>query len=63
MRILMPVDVSEYSKAAIAFVASRATLLKNPTEGELINRQYRVPLLAATRVASRCLTALPVREK
>jgi nucleotide-binding universal stress UspA family protein len=47
MRILMPVDASEYSKAAVAFVASRATLLKNPTEVELINLQYRVPLRAA----------------
>lgn len=63
MRILMPVGVGEHSKAAVAFVASRATLLKNPTVGELINLQYRVPLRAATRVASRCLTALPVREK
>jgi nucleotide-binding universal stress UspA family protein len=47
MRILMPVDVSEYSKAAVAFVASRATLLKNPTEVELINLQHRVPPRAA----------------
>ena len=47
MRILMPVDGSEYSKAAVAFVASRATLLKNPTEVELVNLQYRVPPRAA----------------
>lgn len=47
MRILMPVDASEYSKAAVAFVASRATLLKNPTEVELVNVQYPVPLRAA----------------
>lgn len=60
MRILMPVDVGEHSNA---FVASRGTLLKNPTEGELINLPYRVPLRAATRVASRCVTALPVRER
>lgn len=42
MRILMPVDVSEYSQAAVAFVASRATLLKKPTDVELINVQYPV---------------------
>lgn len=28
MRILMPVDGSEYSKSSVAFVASRTTLLK-----------------------------------
>jgi nucleotide-binding universal stress UspA family protein len=42
MRILMPVDGSEYSKGAVAFVASRATLLKNPTEVELVNIQQSV---------------------
>lgn len=47
MRILMPVDSSEFSKAAVAFVASRASLLKNPTEVELVNIQYPVPLRAA----------------
>jgi len=47
MRILMPVDGSKYSKAAVAFVASRATLLKNPTDVELVNLQYRVPVRAA----------------
>lgn len=43
MRILMPVDGSEYSKAAVAFVASRETLLKHPTEIELVNIQHPVP--------------------
>jgi len=47
MRILMPVDGSEFSKAAVAFVASRATLLKQPTDVELINIQYPVPPRAA----------------
>ena len=47
MRILMPVDGSEYSKAAIAFVASRATLLKSPTDVELVNIQTPVPLRGA----------------
>jgi nucleotide-binding universal stress UspA family protein len=43
MRILMPVDGSECSDAAVAFVASRATLLKNPTEVALVNVQQPVP--------------------
>lgn len=47
MRILMPVDDSKYSKAAVAFVGSRATMLKSPTEVELVNLQYRVPLRVA----------------
>lgn len=47
MRILMPVDSSEYSKAAVAFVATRTTLFKNPTEVELLNIQYPVPSRAA----------------
>jgi nucleotide-binding universal stress UspA family protein len=42
LRILMPVDASEYSMAAVAFVASRTTLLKKPTDVELINVQYPV---------------------
>lgn len=47
MRILMPVDTSEFSKAAVAFVASRATLLKQPTELQLVNIQAKVPVRAA----------------
>lgn len=31
MRILMPVDASSFSKAAVAFVTSRSTLLEEPT--------------------------------
>ena len=42
MRILMPVDASECCKAAVAFIASRKTLLKTPTDVELINIQYPV---------------------
>lgn len=47
MRILMPVDTSEYSKMAVAFIATRATLLKSPTEVELLNIQHPVPVRAA----------------
>jgi nucleotide-binding universal stress UspA family protein len=47
MRILLPVDGSEYSEAAVAFVASRKTLLKQPNRLELVNVQPPVPLRAA----------------
>jgi len=47
MRILMPVDGSEYSEAAVAFVASRKTLLRQPTRIELVNVQSPVPPRAA----------------
>ena len=50
MRILMPVDGSECIKAAVAFVASRVTLLKNPTEVELVNLQDPVSLRIARAV-------------
>ncbi|MDO8279028.1 MAG: universal stress protein [Burkholderiaceae bacterium] len=62
MRILMPVDVSEYSKAAVAFVASRATLLKTPTEVELVNLQYRVPLRAARAVGKEIVLSYHAAE-
>jgi len=47
MRILMPVDGSSFSKSAVAFVASRATLMKSQPDVELLNVQYRVPVRAA----------------
>ena len=47
MRILMPIDGSSFSKAAVAIVASRATLIKSQPDVELLNVQYPVPLRAA----------------
>ena len=47
MRILMPIDGSSFSKASVAFVASRATLIKSQPDVELLNVQYPVPLRAA----------------
>ena len=47
MRLLMPIDGSSFSKAAVAFVASRATLIKSLPDVELLNVQYPVPLRAA----------------
>ena len=42
MRILMPIDGSTFSKAALAFVASRSTLIESQPEVELLNVQYPV---------------------
>ncbi len=47
MRILMPIDGSTYSKAALAFIASRSTLIESQPDVELINVQYPVPARAA----------------
>lgn len=47
MRILMPIDGSTYSKAALAFIASRSTLIKSQPDVELLNVQYPVPSRAA----------------
>ncbi len=48
VRILMPVDSSEFSKAAVEFVASRETLLKSPTQIELVNIQSPVSFRVAS---------------
>jgi nucleotide-binding universal stress UspA family protein len=42
MRILIPVDGSSFSKAAVAFMASRETLMASQPEVELLNVQYPV---------------------
>ena len=42
MRILMPIDGSPHSKAALAFIASRSTLIKSQPDIELLNVQYAV---------------------
>lgn len=47
MRILMPIDGSGFSKAAVSFVASRTTLAQSNPEIELLNIQYPVPVRAA----------------
>ena len=47
MRILMPVDGSAYSKAALAFISSRSTLIESQPEVELINVQYPVSVRVA----------------
>ena len=47
MRILMPIDGSVYSHAALSFVASRSTLIGSQPDVELLNVQYPVPPRAA----------------
>lgn len=47
MKILIPVDGSKYSKAAVDFVASRATLIGKEPALELLNVQAPVPPRAA----------------
>ncbi|MFN0316122.1 MAG: universal stress protein [Burkholderiales bacterium] len=42
MRILIPVDASSFSKSAIAFLASRTTLIIHQPDVELLNVQYPV---------------------
>ena len=47
MRILLPVDGSSFSKAAVAFIASREALIQSQPDVALINVQYPVPPRAA----------------
>lgn len=50
MKILLPIDGSEYSKNAIDFVASRTTLLGTNPEIELLNIQVPLPARASRLV-------------
>lgn len=50
MRLLIPIDGSSLSQAAVDFVASRSTLMASRPEIELLNVQYPIPSRAA-RVA------------
>jgi nucleotide-binding universal stress UspA family protein len=47
MKILVPVDGSEFSKAAIDFIASRTTLIGASPQVELLNVQLPIPVRAA----------------
>jgi len=47
MKILVPVDGSKYSRAAIDFIASRATLIGASPDVLLLNVQLEVPVRAA----------------
>jgi nucleotide-binding universal stress UspA family protein len=56
MKILVPVDGSDYSKAAVDFVASRSTLIGTQPEVEVINVQLEVPARAARVVGKAAIT-------
>ena len=47
MRILMPIDGSAHSKAALAFISSRSTLIESRPDVELLNVQYPVSVRVA----------------
>ena len=54
MRILMPIDGSTFSKAALAFIGSRSALMASQPEVELLNVQYPVSV-RVTRGAGKAL--------
>ena len=56
MKILLPVDGSEYSKAAVEFVASRSTLIGTDPQVDVVNVQLEVPARAARVVGKSALT-------
>lgn len=62
MRILMPIDGSACSKAAVDFVASRATLLKKPTHVELFNVQHPIPMRVTRALGKEIVKAHHDRE-
>jgi len=56
MKILVPVDGSEFSRAAVEFVASRSTLIGTEPQVDVINVQFAVPARAARVVGKAALT-------
>jgi nucleotide-binding universal stress UspA family protein len=56
MKILVPVDGSEYGRAAVEFVASRSTLIGTEPQVDVINVQFAVPARAARLVGKAALT-------
>lgn len=47
MKIVLPVDGSEYSRAAVEFVASRTTLIGDEPDVDVVNVQLTIPPRAA----------------
>jgi nucleotide-binding universal stress UspA family protein len=56
MKILLPVDGSEYGRAAVEFVASRSTLIGTDPQVDVVNVQLEVPVRAARVVGKNALT-------
>ena len=57
MKILVPVDGSKYSRAAIEFIATRATLAGASPDVQLLNVQLEVPVRAARLIGKAAVTA------
>lgn len=57
MKILVPVDGSTYSRSAIGFIASRATLIGARPDVDVLNVQLPVPVRAARLVGKQALAA------
>lgn len=55
MKILLPVDGSEHSRAAVEFVASRSTLIGTNPQVDVVNVQFEVPVRAARVVGKSAL--------
>jgi nucleotide-binding universal stress UspA family protein len=62
MKILLPVDGSEFSRAAVEFVASRTTLIGSDPSVELVNVQLAVPARAARVVGKSVLSEYYTEE-
>lgn len=62
MRILLPVDGSSFSKAAVSFIASRDTLIQSRPRVELLNMQYRIPPPAARALGKESVVAYQAAE-
>jgi nucleotide-binding universal stress UspA family protein len=62
MKILVPVDGSKFSRAAIDFIASRATLIGAEPQVELLNVQLPVPVRAARLIGKEAVTRYYVDE-
>lgn len=56
MKILVPIDGSEFSKHSIEFVTSRATLLGHNPEIELLSVQAPVPARASKLIGNGSLS-------
>lgn len=57
MRILMPVDGSTFSEAAVDFVASRVPRREPPVDVDLVNIQHPVPVRVARAVGKEIVQA------
>ncbi len=56
MKILLPVDGSDYSRSAVDFVASRSTLIGTSPDVQVMNVQFAVPPRAARAVGKTALS-------